>query len=157
MSGERRGQAIRVRIILVNWQQEEPNGCGGERQLLRNGTSRVNREVYARFCERLGVKLPGPTRRRSAMVVPTATAKNRRIIESLLGPGRRSKRGWRWRAGALAVEECLTDAKGECSLDEYEVRSGTGWHRPVTLSLLAHAYLIVVQEQVVGKAPKKEN
>jgi len=27
------------------------------------GTSRVNREVYARFCERLRVKFPGPTRR----------------------------------------------------------------------------------------------
>jgi putative transposase len=27
---------------------------------LDNG-SRVNREVYARFCERLGVKSPGPT------------------------------------------------------------------------------------------------
>jgi transposase-like protein len=29
---------------------------------LDNG-SRVNREVYARFCERLGVKSPGPTYR----------------------------------------------------------------------------------------------
>jgi hypothetical protein len=27
-------------------------------------TSRVNRQVYARFCERLRVKFPGPTRRR---------------------------------------------------------------------------------------------
>ena len=27
-----------------------------------SGTSRVNREVYARFCERLGVEFPGPTR-----------------------------------------------------------------------------------------------
>lgn len=73
---ERRGQAIRVLITLVNWQQEEPNGSDGERQLLLNGTSRVNREVYARFCERLGVKLPGPTRRRSVIVVPTASKLN---------------------------------------------------------------------------------
>ena len=73
MSVERRGQAIRVMIELVNWQQEDPNGCGEGQQLSRNGTSRVNREIYARFCERLGVKFPGPTRRRSAMVVPTAT------------------------------------------------------------------------------------
>jgi hypothetical protein len=79
---ERRGQAIRVRIILVNWQQEEPNGCGGERQLLRNGTSRVNREVYARFCERLGVKLPGPTRRCRATDIPTATQALRRSLEA---------------------------------------------------------------------------
>jgi acyl-CoA synthetase (AMP-forming)/AMP-acid ligase II len=27
------------------------------------GTSRISREVYVRFCERLGVRLPGPTRR----------------------------------------------------------------------------------------------
>ena len=63
MPAEQRGQAIRVMIALVNWQQEEPNGCGGGQQLLLNGTSRVNREIYARFCERLGVKFPGPTRR----------------------------------------------------------------------------------------------
>ena len=27
------------------------------------GTSRMSREAYVRFCERLGVKFPGPTRR----------------------------------------------------------------------------------------------
>jgi hypothetical protein len=30
------------------------------------GTSRKNREVYTRFCERLRVKFPGPTRRMRA-------------------------------------------------------------------------------------------
>jgi hypothetical protein len=70
---ERRGRAIRVMITLVNWQQEEPNGCGGGRQLSMDGTSRVTGDCHARFCERLGVKFPGATRRRSAMVVPTAT------------------------------------------------------------------------------------
>src|SRR6266849_5638887 len=75
MPVERRGQAIRVMVNLANWQQEEPTGCGGGRQLSMDGTSRVTGDCHARFCERLGVKLPGPTRRRSAMVVPTATAK----------------------------------------------------------------------------------
>ena len=41
--------------------------------LSMDGTSRVTGDSHARFCERLGVKFPGPTRRRSAMVVPTAT------------------------------------------------------------------------------------
>ena len=59
---ERRGQAIRVMINLVNWQQEEPIGCGGGRQLSVNGTSRVSREAQARICEGLGVRLPGATR-----------------------------------------------------------------------------------------------
>src|ERR1700681_1542764 len=60
-------------VNLANWQQEEPIGCGGGRQLSMDGTSRVTGDSHARFCERLGVKFPGPTRRRPAMVVPTAT------------------------------------------------------------------------------------
>ena len=35
----------------------------GRRQPSRDGTSRMNREVHVRICERLGVKFPGPTRR----------------------------------------------------------------------------------------------
>src|ERR1700730_7627531 len=40
-----------------------PVGCGGRRQPSVGGTSRISREAYVRFCERLGVKFPGPTRR----------------------------------------------------------------------------------------------
>ena len=61
---ERRGQAIRVMIDLVNWQQEEPTGYGGGRQLSLDGTSRVTGDSHARICERLGVRLPGATRPR---------------------------------------------------------------------------------------------
>jgi SRSO17 transposase len=61
--------------------------------------------------------------------------------------------GKRW-----AVEECFETAKGECGLDQYEVRGWTGWHRHITLSLLAHAYLTVVRAQEVRAAPRqKEN
>jgi SRSO17 transposase len=52
--------------------------------------------------------------------------------------------GKRW-----AVEECFETAKGECGLEQYEVRSGNGWHRPITLSLWAPAYLTVVRAQAV--------
>src|ERR1700756_5251380 len=62
MPVERREQAIHVMVRLVNWQQEEPNGCGGGRQLLLNGTSRVTGDGHARICEGLGVKFPGATR-----------------------------------------------------------------------------------------------
>ena len=37
-----------------------------------DGTSRVTGDRHARFCERLGVKFPGATRRWSAMAIPTA-------------------------------------------------------------------------------------
>jgi hypothetical protein len=40
-------------INLVNWQQEEPTDCGGERQLSVDGKSRVSREAQARFREGL--------------------------------------------------------------------------------------------------------
>ena len=75
MSAEQRGQAIRVSTAMVNWQQEEPNGCGGGRRLSVDGTSRVIGDNHARFYERLGVQFPGPTRRRRAIGVPTADAK----------------------------------------------------------------------------------
>jgi hypothetical protein len=64
MAVERRGQVIRVMINLANWQQEEPTGCGGGRQLSMDGTSRVTGDCQARFREGLGAKFPGPTRPR---------------------------------------------------------------------------------------------
>jgi SRSO17 transposase len=53
--------------------------------------------------------------------------------------------GARW-----TIESCFEAAKGEVGLDEYEVRSWTGWHRHVTLAMLAHAYLAVIRAAAVG-------
>src|SRR5206468_2725322 len=53
--------------------------------------------------------------------------------------------GTRW-----TIESCFEAAKGEVGLDEYEVRSWTGWHRHVTLAMLAHAYLAAVRATAVG-------
>jgi SRSO17 transposase len=50
--------------------------------------------------------------------------------------------GSRWQ-----VEVAFEEAKGACGLDEYEVRKWAAWHRHVTLSLLAHAFLAVVQAE----------
>jgi SRSO17 transposase len=59
--------------------------------------------------------------------------------------------GRRWQ-----IEDCFEVAKGEVGLDDYEVRKWDGWHRHITLCLLAHAYLAVVRsvaehEEGVGK------
>ena len=60
--------------------------------------------------------------------------------------------GARW-----AVEECFERAKGECGLDEYEVRSWTGWHRHVTLSMFALALLTVIRARAVAApGPRKK-
>ena len=48
----------------ANGQPEELTGSSGGRQPSVGGTSRISREAYVRFCEGLGVKLPGSTRRK---------------------------------------------------------------------------------------------
>jgi hypothetical protein len=53
--------------------------------------------------------------------------------------------GTRW-----TIEGCFEAAKGEVGLDEYEVRSWTGWHRHTTLAMLAHAYLAVLRKAALG-------
>lgn len=60
--------------------------------------------------------------------------------------------GARW-----TVEECFERAKGDCGLDEYEVRSWTGWHRHVTLSMFALALLTVIRARAASApAPRKK-
>jgi SRSO17 transposase len=54
--------------------------------------------------------------------------------------------GIRW-----AIEAGLEEAKGEVGLDEYEVRRWDGWHRHVTLCLLAHAVLAVTRAAAVKR------
>jgi SRSO17 transposase len=53
--------------------------------------------------------------------------------------------GARW-----AIEGTFESAKKEVGLADYEVRSWTGWHRHVTLSLLAHAVLAAVRKLAAG-------
>lgn len=48
--------------------------------------------------------------------------------------------GQRW-----AIETCFQTAKQEAGLDEYEVRSWVGWHRHITLSMLALAFLAAIR------------
>jgi SRSO17 transposase len=56
--------------------------------------------------------------------------------------------GVRW-----SIEECFELAKGDCGLDEYEVRSWTGWHRHTVLSLFALAVVAVIRER--ASQPKR--
>jgi SRSO17 transposase len=53
--------------------------------------------------------------------------------------------GARWN-----IESCFEQAKGEVGLDHYEVRSWVGWHRHVTLSMLALAYLATLRKAAAG-------
>src|SRR5215472_15100493 len=101
MPAERRGQAIRAMIDIAQMASGGTGGYGERRQPSLDGTSRVNRGVYARFCERLGVKFPWPTRRRSAMVVPTATGLPEPLVllEPHLAPSREHSKSFLPQAG----------------------------------------------------------
>ena len=48
--------------------------------------------------------------------------------------------GVRW-----AIEERFQTAKGECGLEDYQVRRYDGWHRHITLAMAAHACLTVLR------------
>lgn len=50
--------------------------------------------------------------------------------------------GMRW-----PIETCFEEAKGECGLDEYEVRRWDAWQRHITLALLAHAFLSAMRSE----------
>ncbi|MET9663693.1 IS701 family transposase [Streptomyces sp. NPDC006510] len=54
--------------------------------------------------------------------------------------------GVRW-----SVEECFQAAKGQVGLDHYQVRNWTSWHRPITLAMLALAFLTALTTDAASK------
>ena len=56
--------------------------------------------------------------------------------------------GRRW-----TIERCFAEAKGEVGLDQYEVRSWTGWYRHITLAMWAYALLTVLRAAHLPAAP----
>jgi SRSO17 transposase len=58
--------------------------------------------------------------------------------------------GQRWK-----VEEAIERGKSECGLDQYEVRSWTGWYRHVTLSLVAQLCATLMTDAANAELGKK--
>jgi SRSO17 transposase len=56
--------------------------------------------------------------------------------------------GMRW-----SVEEQFQAAKGQAGLDHYQVRTWTGWHRHVTLAMLALAFLMASAATTAPASP----
>jgi SRSO17 transposase len=48
--------------------------------------------------------------------------------------------GSRW-----AIEECFQQAKNDAGLDHYQVRDWRAWYAHITLSMAAHAWLVVTK------------
>jgi SRSO17 transposase len=51
-----------------------------------------------------------------------------------------------------SIETTIEEGKGETGLDEYEVRYWHSWHRHITLSMMAHAWLAAMRQRV-GEKP----
>ena len=51
-------------------------------------------------------------------------------------------------ATRYTVEQCIEEAKGETGLDDYEVRHWHSWHRHITLSMMAHAWLASIRRKI---------
>jgi SRSO17 transposase len=45
------------------------------------------------------------------------------------------------------VEQCIEEGKGETGLDDYEVRYWHSWYRHITLSMMAHTWLVSVRRK----------
>jgi SRSO17 transposase len=58
--------------------------------------------------------------------------------------------GTRW-----VIESGFAQAKGEVGLDQYQVRSWTGWYRAITLALVAYAYLAVLRAAAPLPSPEQ--
>ena len=54
-------------------------------------------------------------------------------------------------ATRYTVEQCIEEAKGETGLDDYEVRYWHSWHRHITLSMMAHAWLAAIRCKATAK------
>lgn len=54
--------------------------------------------------------------------------------------------GVRW-----TIEAALEETKGDVGLDQDDVRRWNSWYRPMTLALMAHAFLTVTRAQAVRK------
>ena len=52
-----------------------------------------------------------------------------------------------------AIEEAFAQGKGEVGLDQYEVRSWVGWHRHMTLAMVALALLVLTRARLFARPP----
>lgn len=54
------------------------------------------------------------------------------------------------------VEQCFEQANQEAGLGHYETRSWAGWHHHMTLTMLAHHFL-VIEELRLGKKTSRDD
>jgi SRSO17 transposase len=97
----------------------------------------------------------GPKWRRWLLVRKGLDEREELAFYLAAGPARTTLTRLARTAGARwSIEGAFEAAKQEVGLADYEVRSWTGWHRHVTLALLAHAVLAAVRKLADGPPQK---
>ena len=86
---------------------------------------------------------------RRSLSDPTELHRVRRVC-----PGGTALEPWyRWLVADGPLNSALKRPKGEVGLDQYEVRSWTGWYRHITLAMWAYALLTVLRAAHLPAAP----
>jgi SRSO17 transposase len=80
----------------------------------------------------------GETRELKAYLSNTPTDTPQQVLVRLSG--------MRW-----PVESAIQESKGELGMDHYEVRTWPGWHHHMTMTLLAHHFLVRLRIRLGGK------
>ena len=53
------------------------------------------------------------------------------------------------------IEECFQTTKGQCGLDDYQVRRHQGWYRHITLAMAAHAFLAAMAARALERGDEE--
>jgi SRSO17 transposase len=140
---------VRVRALLA----EVPADCWNR---LSCGAGAKGPRVYDWAL--LRTNCPAPTRYARWLLIRRSVSDPTEVAYFACGgpPGTTLRELVRVAGTRWAVEECFELAKGDCGLDEYEVRSWAGWHRHVTLSLFALAVVAVIRSRAGTPRQRKK-
>lgn len=122
-------------------------------QRLSAGAGSKGERFYDWTCLRLA-RRPGPPQAHRLLVRRHCTDQTDLAYYVIFGPANTSLAtlarvaGMRW-----TVEECFELAKQEVGLADYEVRSWHGWHRHITLAMLALAFLVAMRVTLNAAPP----
>jgi SRSO17 transposase len=163
LEGRGLGYVLGVRTdqaVCVGWRQREVRallpavpGAGWHRLSCGDGSKGPRVYDWA-ACP---INCPDPSRYARWLLIRRSVADPSEVAYFLCGgpPGTPLGELVRVAGARWAVEDLFELAKGDCGLDEYEVRSWVGWHRHVTLSLFALAVLAVIRSRVAKPSRKK--
>ena len=117
--------------------------------------SKGEREYEWAWCDAVeGARIEGsrqmPSRRSLLLVRQRISEPESRAYFLCHGHQERPVEEWIERAGTRwAIEQCFEEGKELFGLDEYEVRRWEGWHRHITMSMMAHGFVALERARML--------